>query len=158
MRPRLLWFFDFKEKQILPRPFIMIQFYGKTHTAILSKCSLPSLAYMYKNKSRSRSLSYVNQANTSYSTNIVSMLAHRLQRWPNIEATLVDYLVFDGKGPCVRQLWNKCPNYQRVALITTAARCEAHYSLTMMYAVITPRETPRWSGWPILVSHGGRGP
>ena len=35
-------------------------------------------------------------ANTRHSPNVASMLAHRLRRWPNIEATLGECLVFAG--------------------------------------------------------------
>ena len=35
-------------------------------------------------------------ANTKHSPNAVSMLAHRLRRWPNIETTLGECLVFAG--------------------------------------------------------------
>ena len=35
-------------------------------------------------------------ANTGYSHNAVSMLAHRLRRWPNIETTLGEWPVFAG--------------------------------------------------------------
>ena len=39
----------------------------------------------------------VNPANTGHSPNAVSMLAHRLRRWPNIETTLGDCPLFAGK-------------------------------------------------------------
>ena len=35
-------------------------------------------------------------ANTSRSHNVGSMLAHRLRRWPNIEPTLRERIVFAG--------------------------------------------------------------
>ena len=35
-------------------------------------------------------------ANTRHSPNAVSMLAHRLRRWPNIETALGEFIVFAG--------------------------------------------------------------
>ena len=52
----------------------------------------------------------VNPANTRHWTNVVLMLSHRLRRWPNINPTLVQCLVFaetsrvfeiEGGGPRV---------------------------------------------------------
>ena len=37
-------------------------------------------------------------ANMRHSPNVVSMLAHRLRRWPNIDTTLGECLVLVGMG------------------------------------------------------------
>ena len=40
----------------------------------------------------------LNPANTRHSPNVVSMLAHRLRRWPNIGTALGECLVFAGNN------------------------------------------------------------
>ena len=59
----------------------------------------------------------VSQANTRHWAIVVSMLVHRLRRWPNIETTMAQCLVFAGSKPTMnpstdpRLFANRCIGY-----------------------------------------------
>ena len=71
-----------------------------TH-CLLSDKGLPrvitlSLGTRWYHRDKNIKKQSLNAANTGHSPNVVSMVAHRLRRWPNIETALGECPVFAG--------------------------------------------------------------
>ena len=61
------------------------------------RVNLYSISIEIFHNSKGERVNEANPANTRHSHNAVSMLAHRLRRWPNIETALGECPVFAGK-------------------------------------------------------------